>query len=266
MSANRQSIHTKQETTEYVLEFKDDPCCSNSKQQTEQCTQGMVFMCILIYMSAVLGFMIGGNVQEYPAVIKYRNWPASTCYGGLVIQNMQITPLIFNTTLTYSPATLHFTTLEVGTNKTVRFEYPTYFNDIDLDCVEDKYGNNPCDRKVGDLIMTYDRFLATDKFKCYLERQPDGTKLVIGLGSEQDNLSMYFGLATVGILLCSLGGLAILFSICMCCLEAYEENQQKVRAKNNAKRQIQIAAMRGEQPYPDTNNKKYTPFRDNSIV
>lgn len=267
MSANRQSTHTKQETTEYVLEFKDEPCCSNYKRQTEQCTQAMVFVSIIIYMAAVLGFMIGGNAKEYPSLVKYRNWPASTCYGGSVIQNMQITPLIFNTTLTYSPATLHFTTLEVGTNRSVRFEYPTYFRaELDMDCVEDKYGNNPCNRKVGDIIMTYDRFRETDKFKCYLESQPDGTKLVVGLGGEQDKLSMYFGLATVGILLCSLGGLFILFSICMCYLEAYEERQQKARAKNNARRQIQVAAMRTEQPYLDINNKKYVPLRDNSIV
>lgn len=266
MSSNE--IHGKQkQTTEYVLEFKDETCCADSKCQTEQCTQGMVCMSILIYIAAVLGFMIGGNAQEYPTVVKYRNWSARTCYGGLAIQNMQITPAIFNTTLTYSPATLHFTTLEVGTNQTVRFEYPTYFrSEIDMDCVRDKYGNNPCDRKVGDLIMIYDRFLAIDKFKCYLERQSDGTKLVVGLDGELEKLSMYFGLATVGILLCSLGGIVVLFSICMCCLETYEEGQQKARAKNNARRQIQIADMRTEQSYLDINNKKYVPLRDNSIV
>ena len=176
----------------YVLEYKEVPSdwCKSPKQS-------LLAMIFAVFLIIALPCMIIGNAKVYYKTIKYKDTKVTTCYGGQEITEYQILPQIYNSTLTYFPARLEFLTREVGTNRTVRMTYPTYFERTFADnCVfhNDKSGRNPCDKLVGDVITKYNELVAVTEFPCYIVDQQ-----IIGLAGEQSVIRKYYRLSTVGI-------------------------------------------------------------------
>jgi hypothetical protein len=214
MTAQRQSHTPKTNDEYYVLEFRDAPleCCKSPRNSA-------VAMVIAFSLLIIVPCMILGNAKSYQQVIKYKDAKSATCYGGPDIINYQITPQIYNSSLTYYPATLHFTTREVITNRTVVMTYPTYFERTFADsCVfhSDKTGRNPCDKLVGDVITKYNELRATAKFPCYLgESAENGEYQIIGLAGEQSVIHKYYRLTTVGIVFCVLDAVLLIIMLCV---------------------------------------------------
>ena len=213
MPVQRQSQKLKTNNEYYVLEFRDAPleCCKSPNNSA-------MAMVIAISLLIIVPCMILGNAKSYQQVIKYKDANAATCYGGPDITGYQITPQIYNTSLTYYPATLHFTTREAATNRSVVMTYPTYFELTFADsCVfhSDKTGRNPCDKQVGDVITKYNELRATAEFPCYLEKSAEnGEYQIIGLAGEQSVIFKYYRLATVGIVFCVLDSVLLIIMLC----------------------------------------------------
>ena len=167
-------------------------------------------MIFVVFLIIALPCLILGNAKVYSQTIKYKDIKATTCYGGQEITEYQILPQIYNTTLTYFPARLEFLTREVGTNRTVRMIYPTYFERTFADsCVfhDDKYSRNPCDKLVGDVITKYNELVAATEFPCYIEANN-----LIGLAGEQSVIRKYYRLSTVGIIFIVLDIVIIIYA------------------------------------------------------
>ena len=61
-----------------------------------------MFLVISILIAAIsVPLLVAGDAKNYSGFIKYRNTAIHTCYGGQNLSNYQITPSIYNTTLTY---------------------------------------------------------------------------------------------------------------------------------------------------------------------
>ena len=190
----KQTPKQKQNQDEYyVLEFTEAPS-DWCKSQPKQALLAMVFAVFLVIATPC---MITGYAKSYYQVLEYKDLSVSSCYGGPVITGYQITPQIYNTSLTYYPATLRFETRKIGTNRTVSMIYPTYFERTFADsCVfhNDKSGRNPCDKLVGDVITKYNELVAATEFPCYI-----ADNQIIGLAGEQSVIRKYYRLTTVGI-------------------------------------------------------------------
>jgi len=191
----------------YVLEFKEAECgCGKSSPKTS-----VLAILITLSLLIIVPCMIMGYAREYTNVIKYKDIGVSACYGGPVITGYQILPQIYNTSLTYYPARLEFQTLEVGTNRTVRMIYPTYFERTFADsCVfhSDKTGRNPCDKLVGDVITKYTELVAVAEFPCYISGGQ-----IIGLAGEQSVIRKYYRLTTTGLVFIALDILMLVYAL-----------------------------------------------------
>lgn len=191
----------------YVLELTEAPSeCPTSREQ------GLLAIMFAVFLVIAVPCMITGYAKSYSQVLEYKDARVSSCYGGLAITGYQITPQIYNTTLTYYPATLWFETREVGTNRSVSMVYPTYFERTFADsCVfhSAKTGRNPCDKLVGDVITKYNELIAVAEFPCYIAGQQ-----IIGLAGEQSVIRKYYTLTTVGIIFIVLDIVIIIYAAC----------------------------------------------------
>ena len=186
------NLQTKNKDEYYVLEFTEAPseCQASGKHKL----MGIIFAVFLII---AVPCMITGYAKSYSQVLKYKDLGVSSCYGGSEIIGYQIFPQIYNTTLTYYPATLRFETRAVGTNQSVLMTYPTYFEKTFAEsCVfhTEKTGRNPCDKLVGDVITKYYELVGVSKFPCYIVDNQ-----IIGLAGEHTVIGKYYRLTTVGI-------------------------------------------------------------------
>ncbi len=158
----------------------------------------MLFILILAMLTMV-PLLIVGNASKFPKLIKYRDAPQQTCYGGNQLQNMSITPAIYNTTLTYFPAFLHLTTTTInleGQLVQVRLTYPTIFETtFDCTCPEKGCARKPCNKMVGDVITKYNELRDALTFPCYVYGDQ-----VVGLAGEHSDIVNYYRLTLAGIL------------------------------------------------------------------
>jgi hypothetical protein len=97
--------------------------------------------------------------------------------------------------------------------------YPTYFERTFAEsCVfhNDKYGRNPCEKLVGDVIIKYNELVAVAEFPCYISKQANqaGEYQIIGLAGEQSIIWKYYRLTTVGIVFIVLNIGLILLVLC----------------------------------------------------
>lgn len=166
---------------------------------------------ILILASAV-PLLVVGNARFYSDLIKYHSINQQTCLGGANLTNLQITPYIYNTTLTYWPAQLYASTFvmyQPGQYRPVTLSYPTRFEKI-FDCEPSKYDDrDPCEKMVGDVITKYEQLRERETFKCYVEGDT-----IIGLGSEYTDISQQYSYSTAGIVIMVF--YAIISVICLC--------------------------------------------------
>ena len=157
----------------------------------------MLFV-MVVAMLTVVPLLIIGKASKFPILIKYRGTVLQTCYGGNQLQNMSITPAIYNTTLTYYPAFLHLTTTTInrdGQLVPVRLTYPTYFETtFDCECTEKGCIKKPCDKMVGDVITKYNELHADLTFPCYVY----GDR-VVGLAGEHSAIVKCYKLTLAGI-------------------------------------------------------------------
>ena len=186
-------LQKNQQDEYYVLELTEGPteCRASGKQ-------GLLAIIFAVFLVIAVPCMITGYAKVYSQVLDYKDLGVSSCYGGPVITGYQITPQIYNTSLTYYPATLQFETREVGTNQSVLMTYPTYFERTFAEsCVfhNDKYGRNPCDKLVGDVITKYNELVSVAEFPCYI-----ADDLIVGLAGEHTVIGKYYRLTTVGII------------------------------------------------------------------
>ena len=177
----------------YVFEITEAPseCRASGKQ-------GLLALIFAVFLVIATPCMITGYSKSYYQVLEYKDLGVSSCYGGPVITGYQITPQIYNTSLTYYPATLRFETREIGTNQSVLMTYPTYFERTFAEsCVfhSDKSGRNPCEKMVGDVITKYNELTASSEFPCYIEDNQ-----IIGLAGEHAVIRKYYRLTTAGII------------------------------------------------------------------
>ena len=71
-----------------------------------------IFLVISILITAIsVPLLVAGDAKNYSGFIKYRNTAIHTCYGGQNLSNYQVTPNIYNSTLTYWPAYLQAFTI-----------------------------------------------------------------------------------------------------------------------------------------------------------
>ena len=177
----------------YVLEFTEAPSeCRASRKQ------GLLALIFTVFLVIATPCMITGYAKSYYQVLEYKDLGVSSCYGGPVITGYQITPQIYNTSLTYYPATLRFETREISTNQSVLMTYPTYFERTFAEsCIfhSDKSSRNPCEKLVGDVITKYNELVSVAEFTCYIEDNQ-----IIGLAGEHSVIHKYYRLTTVGII------------------------------------------------------------------
>jgi hypothetical protein len=172
-----------------------------------------VFM-LIIAMLTMAPLLIVGKASKFPILIKYRDTVLQTCYGGNQIQDMSITPAIYNTTLTYYPAFLHLTTTtfnQEGLLVTVRLTYPTYFETtFDCECPEKGCAKKPCNKMVGDVITKYNELRDELTFPCYVYGDQ-----VVGLAGEHSEIVKYYRLTLAGILFGVLYSIWFLYLVCV---------------------------------------------------
>jgi hypothetical protein len=139
-----------------------------------------------------------------------------TCFGGNQLQDMSITPAIYNTSLTYYPAFLHLTTTTFnrdGVLVPVKFTYPTMF-DVEFNCECEHKGceRRTCNKMVGDLITKYDELRAELTFPCYVYGDE-----IVGLAGEHSIIIKNYRLVLAGIciaVLLAVWLLLVLFAPC----------------------------------------------------
>lgn len=192
-SRKKTNLKTKNQDEFYVLELLEAPseCQTSNKQE-------LLAIIFTVFLVIATPCMITGYAKAYSQVLEYKDLGVSSCYGGPAITGYQITPQIYNTTLTYYPATLQFETREVSTNQSVLMTYPTYFERTFAErCVfnSDKEGRNPCEKLVGDVIIKYNELVAVTEFPCYIDDNQ-----IIGLVGEHAVIHKYYRLTTVGII------------------------------------------------------------------
>jgi len=79
------------------------------KNMTENEVCAGLTITLLIAVVTSVPLLIVGKAYLFPGLAKYRDIEQQTCFGANQIQNYSITPLVYNTTLTYYPAFLHAT-------------------------------------------------------------------------------------------------------------------------------------------------------------
>ena len=170
---------------------------SNRNMNCNELGWYMLFMLILAMLTMV-PLLIAGKASEFPFLIKYRDTVLQTCYGGNQLQDMSITPTIYNTTLTYYPAFLHLTTTTInrhGQLVPVRLTYPTYFQTkLACKCTEKGCIKKPCDKMVGDVITKYNELHTELMFPCYVY----GNR-VVGLAGEHTEIVKCYRLTLAGV-------------------------------------------------------------------
>ena len=166
------------------------------------CAYGLWIIATILILASAVPLLVSGNASYYSDLIKYRSITQQTCLGGANLTNPQITPYIYNTSLTYWPAQLHASTFVMYNNngnmqfRPVTLSYPTRFENI-FDCEPSKYDDrDPCEKMVGDVITKYDELSAMETFKCYVEGDT-----IIGLGSEYADISQQYSYSTAGIVI-----------------------------------------------------------------
>ncbi len=158
---------------------------------------------IILALASGIPLLFWGNASFYSDLIKYHGINQHTCLGGANLTNPQITPFIYNTSLTYWPAQLHAATFVIHNNnngniqyRPVTLSYPTRLEKI-FDCEKSKYDNRaPCNKMVGDVIIKYEYLQSQETFTCYI----DGDT-IIGLSSEVGNIGKKYRYSTAGIVL-----------------------------------------------------------------
>ena len=170
-------------------------------------------------LASAVPLLVLGNASFYSDLIKYHGIIQHTCLGSANLTNPQITPYIYNTSLTYWPAQLHASTFVMYNNdgnsqyRPVTLIYPTRFEKI-FDCEPSKYDDrDPCDKMVGDVITKYEQLRTQETFTCYIEGDT-----IIGLGSEYADIRQQYRYSTAGIVLMVLYAI-----ICIICLIVYCE-------------------------------------------
>lgn len=158
----------------------------------------MLFI-IILAMLTMVPLLIVGKASKIPELIKYLDTPQQTCYGGNQLQDMSITPAIYNTTLTYYPAFLHVTTMTFnleGQLVPVKLTYPTEFETtFDCYCPEKRCARKPCNKMVGDVITKYNELRNVLTFPCYVCGDQ-----VVGLAGEHSDIVKCYRFTLAGIL------------------------------------------------------------------
>ena len=178
-----------------------------------------MFLVISILITAIsVPLLVAGDAKNYYGFIKYRNTAIHTCYGGQNLSNYQVTPNIYNSTLTYWPAYLQaFTVAKSHSNPDhyfpVMLSYPTLF-ERRFDCYCDsKYNNRcPCEKMVGDVINKYNELRNKETFNCYI----DGNTIV-GLSGEQSIIKFHYNLSTAGIVFMVFYACYCIFTLAVAC-------------------------------------------------
>lgn len=165
--------------------------------ETKLCAYTSWIIATILLLASAVPLLVVGNASFYSDLIKYHGIIEQTCLGGANLTNPQITPYIYNTSLTYWPAQLHASTFvmyQPGKYRPVTLSYPTRFEKV-FDCEPSKYGDRyPCEKMVGDVITKYNQLRERETFKCYVEGDT-----IVGLGNEYNNISQKYRYSTAGI-------------------------------------------------------------------
>lgn len=170
-----------------------------AKQDKRDAYISLIVLCVLA-MVTVIPLMVIGQAHLFNELIKYRDFTAQTCYGSGLIVDYEITPMEYNTTLTYAPATLHMTVITLNRANQglfVKLTYPTLF--------ERHFGKGG-DKTVADVLNKYDELRNAITFMCYIENDQ-----VVGLAGEHSVVVRNYRLTLAGILLSFILGLGLLY-------------------------------------------------------
>ncbi len=178
----------------------------------------MFLVISFIIVATAVPLLIAGDAGNFSGFVKYRTMDIHTCYGGQNLTNYQVTPSIYNTTLTYWPAYLQaFTVAKSRSDPThyfpVMLSYPTLF-ERQFDCYcSSKYDDRcPCDKMVGDVISKYNELHDMATFDCYI----DGNTIV-GLSDEQSIIKFHYNLSTAGIVIMVFYACYCIFALAVAC-------------------------------------------------
>lgn len=199
---------------------------TSDKENIMACTYVVLIVTTLIFMPAYIPLLVIGYVDNYPTLEKYHDVNPYVCYGGNYITNYKITPEIYNTSLTYYPAQLHFTTVAEYVKSSgeqvvlnVSLTYPTLFETtFDCACSSKYCDQKPCEKMVGDVISKYNELKNLVSFPCYVNNNK-----VIGLFGEHGLISKKYKMSTAGIILISLHAVVIVGSFVILKCIRYEE-------------------------------------------
>ncbi len=181
------------------------------------------------WLTIITPLFILGGARDFSSIIKYRSITSQTCYGGNQIQDMSITPAIYNTSLTYYPAFLHLTTTTINRNGElvkVKLTYPTLF-DIEYICECEHKGceRRTCEKMVGDVITKYDELRNELTFPCYIDDDQ-----IVGLAGEQSIIIKNYRLVLAGICIAIPLGIWLLYlAYISCCINYVPIPENKVK-------------------------------------
>ena len=178
----------------------------------------LIIFCITGLPLIITGSSSGKGASSdsyYTNYIKYHDMEPYICYGGLnMSSNYQITPSIYNTSLTYYPAYLRVQTIARSISDSdiilnVDLVYPTLFETLfSCGCTDsDSCVYRKCDKRVGDVMIKYDELKSLDVFKCYIKNG-----IVIAFENEMSIVNLKYRLTTAGVIIGSI------IAFCMCCI------------------------------------------------
>ena len=168
-------------------------------ENAKVCAYASWIIATILILASAVPLLALGNASFYSDLIKYHGISQQTCLGGANLTNPQITPYIYNTSLTYWPAQLHASTFvmyQPGKYRPVTLSYPTRFEKV-FDCEPSKYDDrDPCEKMVGDVITKYNQLRERETFRCYVEGDT-----IVGLGSEYTDIREQYRYTTAGIVI-----------------------------------------------------------------
>ena len=170
------------------------------------------FIILMAIPTLCVIFFIRISAGDYNLLMEYHNLQISQC--NIQTANYTITPLLFNSTLIYKPAELHFpvTTNLISNNhdkhmenSSATFTFPTKM-EVEFRCPagSPRYNRGKCKYMVGDVLAKYQEFLKLGEFKCYVK---DG--LVVGT---QFDYNTYLMPAYDNVIMCNL----IIYAVVTC--------------------------------------------------